>query len=345
MKKKIFLRILVVILACLMLLPLLCSCAAGSRDYTEYASYMEESCEQWTVSDDGSKLASGEKVYKRIDTDCKIEPMYAYRFYNMVSLDESGFYMAWVEVPSKEAESEIAWLKGDYEDSYIVYATEKGEAALKEFETGKYYCATLVNPESAWNFVDISLLEDLDGASIEDGNKKQTDVTDLKDIERLELRVYDSTESFYKAYGALYNIEESWYYVNYDSLGNEYFDADGNFSYRRGTVELSLLNDALSKKINAACEHLEVLYTVYTYEESEYMTYSEYQGEDSSLGVVIFWVVYALLCFALPAAFVVLGCVFARIEKFGRPKYWYVVSALALAWILVSIVLAIVIAI
>ena len=335
MKKK----IISLILASIFLLPLLSSCALSNADYIEYVDYIEENCVQWSLSEDGKELSNGERVYKYLGDDYKIDPMYAYQFYNAVELET---YYAYVEAPGKEKDSEIVWVCDEYEDGYMVFATEKGAAALKEFENGKYYSAIIMSPEYSWSGIDLSLLKELDGASTQADNKLKEDVTALKDIERFEIRVYDSTESFYKTYGAIYHIEDSWYYVNYDSLSNEHFDADGNFSYRRGSVELSKLSESVARKIKSAKNRLNVLYTAYLYERDEHITYEEYGEEDTSLGIVVFWVVYVLVCLVLPAAFAVFGCILARIEKLGRPKYWYILSLIALIWIVLSVVLMII---
>jgi hypothetical protein len=269
--------------------------------------------------------------------------MYAYCFYNTVFTDEDGFYSASVEAPGKEADSEIVWLRGNYDGVYMLYATQKGAEDLKEFEEGKYYSAVIIDPESAWNDIGLSVIDEIDAESKNSSEKITADVTDLKNVERLDIRVYDETESFYKTYGALYQMKGNWFYVNYESLGNEHFDADGNFSYRRGSVELSKLSDALSKRIHSFNEGKKLLYTVCTYEDQQYGSYNEYDSYDPTLGIVIFWVVYSLICFALPAAIAVLGCVLARLKPLGRPKYWYIVSLIAVIWIVLSVALMIVI--
>ena len=157
------------------------------------------------------------------------------------------------------------------------------------------------------------------------------------------MSVYDGTESFCKKYGALYLIDEAWYYINYDTLENDKFDADGNFSYRRGTVELSKLSDELAKKIDIANDSKDILYTVYTYEEDEFVEDFEHEYFDESFGVALFWVVFSLVCLALPAFIAVGAFIVARLDKLGRPKYWYIVSLIALVWIVSSVALMIII--
>ena len=340
MKKKILLRLSVIVLACILILPLFSSCGMSS-DRLDYIDYMEENCVRWTLSEDGTKLSKGEKVYESIKTDAVLDPIYAYCYYNTVFFEEEDIYSA-PEGPGKEGDSEIVWLCGNFDGDCGVYATEKGSAALREFENGKYYAATLISPELAWNYVDLSLLSEADSELEKAETKREADVTELKDTERLEIRVYDSTESFYKAYGGLYKIEGSWYYVNYDLLGNEHFDADGNFSYRRGKVELVKLSAKLENKINTADKNKEILHTVYTYEGDEHMKYSEYKESDYTVAEAVFWVFYSLICLVLPVAIGLGAFALARLEKLGRPKYWYVVSLIAAVWILLSVILMIV---
>ncbi len=343
MKNKTFSRIFIIVLVCLLLLPVLSSCALDNSDYFEYITYLEENCAQWTLSDNGNKLIKDEKVYHKTDLDCNLDPMYVYLFYNEIYLWESR-YFASVEAPGDTSDSEIVWFYDSYEDGYIVYTTEEGAQKLKEFENGNYSAAAIVSPDPVERrSMELSLLEEIDAEFNGAASKTEKDVTELKNTERLDVRVYDSTKSFYKVYGALYLIDGGWYYVNYDSLGNEYFDADGNFSYRRGTVELCRLSGDLSSEIDSAAD-MQRSYTVYTYEEDEHITYEEFKGEDppASFGILTFWVVYAIICFALPAAFAVLGCVLARSEKLGKPKYWYLLSLIALFWIVLSLIIMII---
>ncbi|MBQ8408332.1 MAG: hypothetical protein IJY39_05650 [Clostridia bacterium] len=57
---------------------------------------------------------------------------------------------------------------------------------------------------------------------------------------------------------------------------------------------------------------------------------------------VLFWITFILLCFVAPIPFLIVGIVFARSEKRGYPKYWYILSLIAALWLLVSTLLLIV---
>lgn len=64
--------------------------------------------------------------------------------------------------------------------------------------------------------------------------------------------------------------------------------------------------------------------------------YASYEYYDVSA----FWVFYVLNGFLLPIAPLVVGVVTAHSAKRGKPRRWYILSALAGAWMLLATVLA-----
>ena len=50
-----------------------------------------------------------------------------------------------------------------------------------------------------------------------------------------------------------------------------------------------------------------------------------------------------VLGFVFPLPFLVIGLIFPHIKKFGKPKYWYIMSATSAAWILASTVFTIIV--
>lgn len=49
--------------------------------------------------------------------------------------------------------------------------------------------------------------------------------------------------------------------------------------------------------------------------------------------IVWFWIIVILFGFVAPIALLVIGILFARSESKGYPKYWYILSWIAAAWI------------
>ncbi len=68
------------------------------------------------------------------------------------------------------------------------------------------------------------------------------DVTKLKNCLLFDVLSYDAYRVLAIKSGAIFKVGEEYFYVDYDKLDNSAFDADGNLSYRKGTIEAERLN-------------------------------------------------------------------------------------------------------
>ena len=64
--------------------------------------------------------------------------------------------------------------------------------------------------------------------------------------------------------------------------------------------------------------------------------------EPTEFPLAIFWLFYALVGFIIPLPLLALGIILPNIKKLGRPKYWYILAALALLWIVLALFLMII---
>ncbi len=162
------------------------------------------------------------------------------------------------------------------------------------------------------------------------------DVTLLKDLPKLELRLRDQSGMLNTHLGTIYCFADGTYgFVDHKKLDNSHFDADGYFSYRQGTVTLFKLNSSLAREIGIATAEGYNLRSTYTYEEAYDEDYYE-SIEDS------FWVLVVFAGYLLPIAPFVVGLVFANSPKMGRSKRWYIVAGLAAVWLLLAVVLTVI---
>lgn len=165
------------------------------------------------------------------------------------------------------------------------------------------------------------------------GGELTMDVRELKQTPYYEILVYGPHNSYYEVYGAIYLISDSYYYLNYSMLGNQHFDADGNFSYRSGEVTLKNV-DACRAAIAAAVVEI----TAEDFVETE-----EDFGESEELAQFFFWVGFVFLGFLLPIPFLLLGIFLPLSQKLGKPRYWRLLTWLAIAWMALSLLLMILI--
>jgi len=289
---------------------------------------------EWSLSEDDTVLTRGDRVYRLYDTaPFRLYPDSAkvYEFYQKLYFRVEGDY--W-NISAADVDTEIVWGVNS-----MIYATEAGTQALDAFVEGEVATYRLKDPYSRECAVlERSVYEGMSQAAAT-AAKRRVDVSELKRVERHDLVAYEATDAIAYVSGAIYVLDDTLYYLDYRTLGNQYFDADGNFSYRKGSVELTPLDDGLTEAIEDTVRDYAVRSTVYTHEQSsgepEYPVY----GSDSS--VAGFWVCLVFLGFLAPIPFLVIGLVLPHSQKRGYPKYWYALAGLAALWMLFALLLAI----
>lgn len=213
-----------------------------------------------------------------------------------------------------------------------IYVTEKGRVSLDALQNGEAaaYCV-----EEQYG---ISAPLEFDFAKeLKNGTETQTlDVTMLKTALEHKIVGYDGTGAYACVYGGVYYADDAYYYIHYMTLENQFFDADGNFSYRRGTVEGIRLTDRQVSTLFAAAENGSYRVSEHTYEGEDSYVYDE----DSAIAVFIVGAV--ILGFLFPLPFLIVGICMARSRKRGYPKYWYALTAAAAAWMVTALILMVV---
>ena len=197
--------------------------------------------------------------------------------------------------------------------------------------------------------LDVSLLESLDELASSGMEGILTDVRELADAECYEIVIRTGIEE--TVHGAIYYMNDTYYYLNYVKLGNQHFDADGYFSYRSGEV---VLTNAETYRAEIEEELIPILNPFYEYGDYEYPIYDE-NGKQIGVGGVgsasgqleaaLFWIGCILLGIVAPIPFFVAGLVLSRSKKLGYPRYWRILSLIAGIWMVSAIVLMILLAI
>ena len=197
--------------------------------------------------------------------------------------------------------------------------------------------------------LDASMLETLDELASSGTEGILTDVRKLADAECYEIVIRTGMEE--TIHGAIYDMDGTYYYLNYVNLGNQHFDADGYFSYRSGEV---VLTNAETYRAGIEEALVPILNPFYEYGDYEYPIYDE-NGKQIGVGVVgsssgqletaLFWVGCILLGIVAPSPFLVLGLVLSRSEKLGYPRYWRILSLIAGVWMVLAVVLMVLLAI
>ena len=196
---------------------------------------------EWTLSEDGKTLTDSQQEYTlyRLPDQDLFYPAVLFEYAQELEDPEDEAYYAWIE--TNDAFRYFMVLSGYCSDGdiYDVYTTETGAQILDRFAAGQY-AFILLGDEFACEAAAVSL-DWVSGLDAAEGAADTLDVTALADVERYTLWGGDASGTFYHPHGGLYKVDGSWYYINYDNLDNSYFDAYGNFSYRKGTVEAKRL--------------------------------------------------------------------------------------------------------
>jgi hypothetical protein len=323
-KKTVFYRTFcafaaVLLLACTLALPI---------SATKESATPPEGAREWDLSEDGKTLTSGFDVYTLYTLPVGYYLDY-YSYYEYANPTDT-----YADVVSYEKDGAFVWLK---KSTPTFYATEAGAKSLDAFlegEVGKYRLNDAEYPNtSALTAETVDALEALTAAG---KSKKTTEVSALRNAERYDVTAHDKTDTVATVVGAVYHMDGVYYYLGYQGLGNQFFDADGNFSYRSGSVELVPLDATLTETVEDAIDRLDYERVEYEYEGDEYDSSPLFGNKEDSISA--FWCATVFFGILLPIAPLVIGLVLPHSQKRGYPKYWYVLAITAALWIFFTIV-------
>ena len=326
MKKRNNFRVFYAMLAVLLLICTSVLPISATKD----SATPPEGAREWELSDDGKTLMSGFDVY------------YLYTLPIGYYLDYHTFYAysnstnTYAIVESYARDGGLVWTVSHNEMN--LYATKDAAKALDAFlegEVGKYRLKDSVYEDTA--HLKKETIEKLEALEAAGKGKKTTDVSALRDAERYDVTAHDKTDTVATVYGAIYLIDDTYYYLGYRGLGNQFFDAYGNFSYRSGRVSLVPLDSQLSKAISDTIDDLDYERVIYEYEDG-------YDGSASSMldgdegAISMFWCTTVFFGLLLPIAPLIMGLVLPHSQKRGYPKYWYALAITAALWMFFTIV-------
>lgn len=179
------------------------------------------------------------------------------------------------------------------------------------------------------------------------GTGKTYEVSDLERLEIMELCLHDESGMLSTILGAVYTMPDGRYgFVDYATLNNSHFDADGNFSYRQGQVTVYDLGDDFASEMKRGSDGEK------NYALDQSITYEYYEYHDEDMGIIgsdytdeeaiaAFWIIFVMAGYLVPIAPLVVGLVFVHSKKMSHPKRWYIVAGLSLLWILLAVVVTV----
>lgn len=286
---------------------------------------------EWVLSEDESSITDGKVIYERYDTDFHFydstEKLYFYK--NYASMSDGSL----ADVVSYAKENEIVWLYAY--GKIIPYATAKGKANLDAFFYGVSadYKISDLGAKSA-NVEDAFLWQMFEGDGL-----FMIDAKELSQVEKYKISAHDKFGCFGYDIGAIFAYEGDYYALDYAWLKSENIGEDGSLLYDSGYITLFKVEGETLQKLRALLSTLTSHKKEYVW-ESESAIYLDGEGDES---LKSFWVCYIAFGMVLPLAFGIVGVCFLTKEKRGRQKHWYLLTATAALWLVISSVLLVVI--
>lgn len=332
MKKRFDAKRLAALLLCLILSAnLLCAPAFAAEKAAD-----DEKAVDWELSEDSLTLKGGSKAYFYydiyLDSEYFLNPLSVYEYNKEIRYEKDG-YTYYLTVYSYARGGDIVWLESNYGEVFAVYVTDEGKLIADKFMNGEHSSARLFDGLGRCSPISEEIFAKLNRAYGTEEARFHIDVTELRDLDKYEIYVSDSTDTLTYTYGIIYDNMGTLIYVEHKDLPNNSFTADGFFSYRKGSVEATILVRDTEADILAVIEGLE-------YPKVEY----DSEKNNAFLGIVAFLLIacIAVVGFVAPIALGILGICLARSKKAGYPKHWYILSVTALVWLIAAAALVIV---
>ncbi|MBQ7344027.1 MAG: hypothetical protein IJW53_04605 [Clostridia bacterium] len=325
MKKRL---LCVLLLTALMLLALSgCGETVVENDYVK-----------WELSEDMQSLSDGVTTFQRYDElplGMRLENGHV-RYFNEVEAYDELYY-----VRASRFDSGIRYLYHGSLGLTAYVAGENDKADLDSFLSGGASKIRIVDYSYHSSYaveIDMSFVNELDSLS---ENAIELEVRRLKSAVCHDVVFFAADDTLARTYGAIYEYNEAMYYVNYDELGNNYFDSYGDFSFGRGKVTMYPLEgdiaNAFAEKLGNMVEYGDE-YT-YTSESELYEEPEEEITREEALSTVLS--ITLILGVIIPLAPLTFGIIIAIKKKAEEKICAYVLIGASAMWILSGILILI----
>lgn len=176
---------------------------------------------------------------------------------------------------------------------------------------------------------------------------KQVSVAELSEADIYEITVHDITETKAFQQGAVYVMPDGmYYYVCFENLPNSYFDADGYFSYRSGTVPVYVLDGTERTKTDRLIKEMVEKESKKIYEDMVILGVYDIYGnpiEESEdpmaavTAVVLFILMTVFAGVIVPIGLLIMGLLLSRSKKTGNARCWEAVAASSVIWMVSAV--------
>ena len=290
----------------------------------------------YSFSISGESIAYNGRAYKSylLPAGYHVMPRKVYRLTETVCPDCSSR----VGVYLKEADDSIIFFGNSYYDgfyygksSHPLYVTDNGKAHLSSFLQGEHGSSYLASKDKN----NLSKLSSEFTTGLGLANEKITlDILSLVNCTTYPILTYDTKEIICFQSGAIYILQdESYVYVDYAELDASYFTSDGEFAYRKGTVEAVKLDGDIIQKIPGVLSQMESYAPEYHSANDEY--HNEPDDPEGALAAfIIMWIIFVLLPPFVP---IITGLCLALSSKIRHKKLWLALVIVGAVWLICAI--------
>lgn len=294
----------------------------------------------WSFYDEDT-VFDGERCYKyqSLPIGYFLNEDSVFKYSNTIEVSDSFYESVDKTIYSYMRGGDFVWLEDPYSGYDVggIYVARERESAIDEFFAGKYEYLVIETTNTVSDKLSKTFITDAKSTAVAMVNVPVKQLLDTQ-YSLYSIKAYDETGALYYIYGQLIESGGEYYLLDYTELDNSCFDADGNFSYRSGSVDLYKLSEISASGAKALLDSLSNKSFHY---ESE--GFDDIIEIDNDLSVVLFWIMIALLGFAAPIILFVLGMLLPKSKKHNGERRWYVLSWLAIPWIICAITLTLII--
>lgn len=300
----------------------------------------------WNYDADSGELSHGDWVYSEyfMPSGYWVISQYLYSYEDGIRLDAYDNYDLLIEqiLPDPEipeVSNDIVFISSSNfpKDSDRVFVTRDGKALLDSFVAGEY--ATYQFTKGSHYRVDIAEQYQKD---LSDMTPSMTlDVRTLRSAKEYPIVGIDKSGNFAHVIGAVYGTVDGngYVYVDYDSLPDNYLDADGTLSFRGGEVPAYPLNASVVGELvyeleNYGTSHYTTIITAYTFEQQE-------NDMEQTPALILFSVMLIPFLFIAPLLTLILGVVLSLIKKIPGRKRWSALILTSGLWLLCSVAITV----
>lgn len=331
--KKAYIKIIAVCLFFVMISALVVVSAAAEGEYIPI---------KWTMDENGVYLYGNEKRYERYDVNGMFYSDARVKYYFMNSVELDGRFC---RIYGDALDPHIVSV--EIEDDYsTVFVDAEGRKIIEDFLEARnnvYYLEYADDELYTVIDEDFVIMLDKEYDSTKSGKKITVKASELQNALEYEVTAHDIRETRAYQYGGIYKMSDgNYYYLLYLDLDNSHFDANGMFSYRNGTVEISRLDGNVVNELKA--KNHELIPKVYNHIYEEFVvegiydengTYIDYEKPiHNEFNMAFFWIGFVLIGFVVPAVPTVFGLVLPNTKKCSNNKGWYALAGFGLVWIL-----------